>query len=94
MLLEVAGESGRPAESAFTLRESWMHILIDRLSDAERAEAIEDELRQALDYVRAVVGDGGALTAAAATAAGRAARHVLPAVGAGGRPRPPTSCTG
>ena len=46
-----------------------MHILIDRLSDAERAEAIEDTLRHALDYVRAVVGDGGALTGAAATAA-------------------------
>ena len=46
-----------------------MHVLIDRLSDAERAEAIEDTLRHALDYVRAVVGDGGALTGAAATAA-------------------------
>ena len=46
-----------------------MHILIDRLSDAERAETIEDTLRHALDNVRAVVGDGGALTGAAASAA-------------------------
>ena len=46
-----------------------MHVLIDRLSDAERAETIEDSLRGALDLVRAVVGDAGALTGAAATAA-------------------------
>ena len=46
-----------------------MHVLIDRLSDAERAETIEDTLRHSLDTVRAVVGDGGALTGAAATAA-------------------------
>ena len=38
-----------PPESALTFAESWMHILIDRLSDAERAEAIEDKLRHALD---------------------------------------------
>ncbi|MGS0684405.1 NAD-glutamate dehydrogenase [Nakamurella sp. GG22] len=69
VLQEVAGESGRAAESASTFRESWMHVLIDRLSDAERAETIEDSLRQALADVRAVVGDGGALTGAAATAA-------------------------
>ena len=70
MLLEVTGESGWSAESSLDRsRESWMHMLIDRLSDAERAEAIEDELRHALDDVRAVVGDAGALTAAAATAA-------------------------
>ncbi len=68
-LLEVAGESGRAPESASTFRESWMHVLIDRLSDAQRAEAIEDCLRLALDDVRAVVGDSGALTGAAATAA-------------------------
>ncbi len=68
-LLEVAGESGRAAESASTYRESWMHVLIDRLSDAQRAETIEDCLRHALDDVRAIVGDGGALTGAAATAA-------------------------
>jgi len=35
------------------------------LSDAERAEAIEEVLRQALADVRAVVHDGGALTGAA-----------------------------
>ena len=64
-------DSAAPAEDeAFNLRESWMHILIDRLSDAERAEAIEDTLRHALESVRSVVGDSGALTAAVATAAG------------------------
>jgi len=76
-LIDVAGESGRVSEipepssatAAFPLRESWMHILIDRLSDAERAELIEDTLRHALTFVRSVVGDGGALTGAAATAA-------------------------
>ncbi len=68
-LLEVAGESGRVAESTSTFRESWMHILIDRLSDAERAENIEDSVRAALQDVRAVAGDGGELTGAAATAA-------------------------
>src|SRR4029077_18015029 len=50
-------------------RESWMHVLIDRLSDAERAETIEDTLRHSLDNVRAVVGDSGALTGAAPAAA-------------------------
>jgi glutamate dehydrogenase len=69
VLLDVAGESGRASETATTFRESWMHVLIDRLSDAERAEAIEDTLRHSLDSIRAVVGDGGALTGAAATAA-------------------------
>ncbi len=68
-LLEVTGESGLGVESPFTVRESWMHVLIDRLSDAERAEAVEDVLRQALADVRAVVGDGGALTGAAAAVA-------------------------
>jgi glutamate dehydrogenase len=69
-LVTLVDESARPDENLLNLRESWMHILIDRLSDAERAEAIEDSLRLALESVRAVVGDSGALTAAAATAAG------------------------
>ena len=46
-----------------------MHVLVDRLSDASRAEALEEALRAALADVRAVVGDGGALTGAAASAA-------------------------
>ncbi|HEY7814615.1 MAG TPA: NAD-glutamate dehydrogenase domain-containing protein, partial [Nakamurella sp.] len=69
-LVTVVDESAPAEQAAFSLRESWMHILIDRLSDAQRAEAIEDGLRLALDSVRAVVGDGGALTATVATAAG------------------------
>jgi glutamate dehydrogenase len=68
-LQDVTDESGRVEPGALTLRESWMHVLIDRLSDAERAETIEDSLRNSLDLVRAVVGDAGALTGAAATAA-------------------------
>ncbi len=68
-LVTVVDESAPAEEESFSLRESWMHILIDRLSDAERAESIEDALRHALDSVRAVVGDSGALTAAVATAA-------------------------
>ena len=68
-LLKVAEDSGRAPEHGFIFRESWMHILIDRLSDAERAETIEDALRLALDNVRSVVGDGGALTGAAASVA-------------------------
>ncbi len=68
-LVEITGESGLGVESPFTVRESWMHVLIDRLSDAERAEAIEDVLRHALADVRAVVHDGGALTGAAAAVA-------------------------
>ncbi len=66
----VVDESARGEDAALNLRESWMHILIDRLSDAERAEAIEDCLGLALDSVRAVIGDSGALTATVATAAG------------------------
>ena len=46
-----------------------MHVLIDRLSDAERAETIEDTPAARPGLVRAVVGDSGALTGAAATAA-------------------------
>ncbi len=69
-LVSLVDETARAEEATFSLRESWMHILIDRLSDAERAEAIEDSLRLALDSVRAVIGDSGALTAAVATAAG------------------------
>ena len=69
VLQDVMDESARPVEGALTIRESWMHVLIDRLSDAERAESIEDRLRRALDLVRSVVGDSGALTGVAATAA-------------------------
>ncbi|MEP6559862.1 MAG: NAD-glutamate dehydrogenase, partial [Nakamurella sp.] len=68
-LQTVQEDRGRTPETRFNVVESWMHVLIDRLSDAERAETIEDALRHSLDNVRAVVGDGGALTGAAAAAA-------------------------
>ncbi len=46
------------------IKESWMHVLIDRLSDAERAEAIEQRIIDALDDVRAIAEDAIAMTAA------------------------------
>ncbi len=67
--LQELSDDGARADAMTTQRESWMHVLIDRLSDASRAESIEETLREALSDVRAVVGDGGALTGAAATAA-------------------------
>ena len=42
-----------------------MHLLVDRLTDAARAEDVEEELRGALRLVRAVVQDAAALTAMA-----------------------------
>ncbi len=68
-LLEVAGESRRGMDPRGSLRESWVHILIDRLSDAERAETIEGSLYAALESVRAVVTDSPALIGAAAVVA-------------------------
>jgi glutamate dehydrogenase len=46
------------------IKESWMHVLIDRLSDAERAEAIEQRIMDALDDVRAIARDGAAMMSA------------------------------
>ncbi|MTD13467.1 NAD-glutamate dehydrogenase [Nakamurella sp. YIM 132087] len=83
-LLEVTGEARRPSNgfTAMTsglrpgapvptvpLRESWVHVLIDRLSDAERAEAIEAELVDVLAAVRAVVQDTPTIIGAATMAA-------------------------
>ncbi|QNK80497.1 NAD-glutamate dehydrogenase [Nakamurella sp. PAMC28650] len=68
-LLEVAGESRRGLDPQDCLRESWVHILIDRLSDAELAESIETTLHLALESVRAVVTDSAALIGAAAVVA-------------------------
>ena len=68
-LVEVAGESRRGLDPLGCIRESWVHILIDRLSDAERAEGIEAALHDALEAVRAVVTDSAALIGAAAVVA-------------------------
>jgi glutamate dehydrogenase len=68
-LLAVAGESRRGLDPQDCVRESWVHILIDRLSDAELAEAIEHTLHTALESVRAVVTDSGALLGAGAVVA-------------------------
>ncbi|AZI58312.1 NAD-glutamate dehydrogenase [Nakamurella antarctica] len=61
-LVEVLGSS---AKSSITggfrgrdvVRESWAHILIDRITDAERAEKIELEVAASLSQVRDVVED-------------------------------------
>ncbi|WP_338093215.1 NAD-glutamate dehydrogenase [Nakamurella flavida] len=68
-LIDVLGEGAHGREPGGALRESWMHILVDRLTDAERAEAVEVLLLDALAEVRAVVQDAAALTGSAATAA-------------------------
>ncbi|WP_172832330.1 NAD-glutamate dehydrogenase [Nakamurella panacisegetis] len=68
-LQDVVGESRRGLDPQDSLRESWVHILIDRLSDAERAETIEATLHTTLESVRAVVTDSAALIGAAAVVA-------------------------
>ncbi|GGM06956.1 NAD-glutamate dehydrogenase [Nakamurella endophytica] len=68
-LVEVLGESGHPADPRTAVRESWMHLVVDRLSDAERAEAIEERMADVLEAVRAVSADAAALLGAAAMVA-------------------------
>ncbi|TKV61255.1 NAD-glutamate dehydrogenase [Nakamurella flava] len=71
-------ERAVPEPAGHPVRESWMHVLVDRLSDAERAEAIEAALLDALADVRAVVADAAALTGAAAAAAAELRATVSP----------------
>ncbi len=56
--------SVRSAAPKDAVKESWMHVLIDRLTDAERAEMIEQQVIDALDDVRAISRDAAAMTAA------------------------------
>ncbi|WP_111765314.1 NAD-glutamate dehydrogenase [Nakamurella deserti] len=57
-LVEVLGGSHRSGHrSRDVLAESWMHVLIDRITDAERAERIEAEVAAVLAQVRHVVED-------------------------------------
>jgi len=77
-LVEVTGESRRGVDARDTLAESWVHVLIDRLSDAERAETIEASLHTALESVRAVVTDSGALIGAAAVVASELRSSISP----------------
>ncbi len=77
-LLEVAGESRRGMDPRDCTAESWVHILIDRLSDAERAESIEESLHAALESVRAVVTDSAALIGAAAVVASELRSSISP----------------
>ncbi len=64
-LTDVVGESSPHGEADGTIRESWMHLLVDRLSDASRAEAMEKSLHLALSQVRCVVADTEAMIARA-----------------------------
>ena len=61
----VAAEDDSPAAGGGWLRESWMHVLVDRITDAQRAESIESTLQDTLAAVRAVVDDGTAIAATA-----------------------------
>ena len=67
-LLRVIGEARPGADPVGCLRESWVHVLIDRLTDAERAEAIEAALEDTLSRVGALVADNAAIIGAAAVA--------------------------
>ena len=67
-LLRVIGEARPGADPVGCLRESWVHVLIDRLTDAERAEAIEAALQDTLSRVGALVADNAAIIGAAAVA--------------------------
>ncbi len=66
-LVEVLGSSPRSGahRSRDVLQESWMHLLIDRITDAERAERIEAEVAAVLGQVRDVVEDSSELAALA-----------------------------
>ena len=77
-IVDVVGESLRGRDPQDCLRESWVHVLIDRLSDAERAETIEASLHAALESVRAVVNDSAALIGAAAVVASELRSSVSP----------------
>ncbi len=68
-LLEVVGESLVHADHSDVLSESWMHLLIDRLTDTDRITGLEEQLRVALATVRTVVGDTPAMSAQAREAA-------------------------
>ena len=86
-LAEVVGESAPNSTVDGTVRESWMHLLVDRLTDASRTEAMEDSLRHALAEVACVVADTSAMTVQAR----RVATDVRNTAGAPGEPRPTSS---
>ena len=59
-------------------RESWVHILIDRVADTLRLDAIAMLVTEVLADVRAIADDRAALTGAAAAAAAELRRAVSP----------------
>ncbi len=55
--VRVADERTAETSDAQAIRESWMHIEIDRVDDADEVRAIEDGLREVLRDVRDAVED-------------------------------------
>src|SRR6478609_1028742 len=68
-LVEVIGGAPHDGAPSGVLRESWIHVLIDRLADATKAEELEEQLTCALDDVRAIVADAPALMLSLSAAA-------------------------
>lgn len=63
-LIEIVGEATPAAEASAdddVRRESWMHLLVDRLADEERRSAIADDVRAALLATGTVVDDSAAM---------------------------------
>jgi glutamate dehydrogenase len=64
-LKKIVGESTPGLDRDGALAESWMHLLVDRLTDADRLAALETSVGAALSYTRQVVADTPAMTAQA-----------------------------
>jgi glutamate dehydrogenase len=68
-LVEVIAGPAHSSARSGVLHESWIHVLIDRLADATKAEELEEQLAIALDDVRAIVADAPALMLSLSAAA-------------------------
>ncbi|MEO7125004.1 MAG: NAD-glutamate dehydrogenase [Nakamurella sp.] len=60
-LIDVVGEYGPGTVEPDARPESWMHLLVDRMSDEGRLNEILARVRQALELTRAVVTDAAAI---------------------------------
>lgn len=70
-LTEVVGEAADYVDGPGIAVESWMHVLIERISDPARMTAVADRIRGALAATRLVVADADAIRDRAATVAAR-----------------------
>src|SRR5699024_8834912 len=61
-LQEVMGEATSGLTRGAGVAESWMHLLIDRLTDPDGLADLESQVKQALDHTRRVVTDTPAMT--------------------------------